>query len=35
MRAKYDIKEEEMDKLAELGRKVSDEFKKLSREEVN
>ncbi|MCZ6613801.1 MAG: V-type ATP synthase subunit A [Thaumarchaeota archaeon] len=35
MRAKYDIKEEEQDKLAKLGRNVSDEFKKLSGEVVN
>jgi len=35
MRAKYDIKEEEQDKLNELGRKVSDEFKKLRGEVVN
>lgn len=35
MRAKYDIKEEELDKLDELGRNISDEFKKLSGEVVN
>ncbi|MFQ6010813.1 MAG: V-type ATP synthase subunit A [Nitrososphaerales archaeon] len=33
MRAKYDIKEEEIDKLGELRSKVSDEFKKLQVDE--